>query len=79
MRTTTKLFTIGRSQAVRIPSALRFSGKEVHIRKDSETGDVILSSVPSSWDEIFALADSAEIQKDFLAHRDLRPPRTPNL
>lgn len=31
---------------------------------------------PDSWDEIFALADSAKIPKGFLAHRDRR--RTPN-
>jgi antitoxin VapB len=70
-----KLFKNGRSQAVRLPADFRFSSQEVSIRQDPETGDVILSSVPNSWEEIFALADAAEIPKDFLAHRDRRPPK----
>lgn len=79
MPRTAKLFMNGRSQAVRLPSEFRFSSQEVQIRKDPETGDVILSSVPSSWDEIFALADAAEIPRDFLAHRDRRRPKKPRL
>ncbi|MDR1849506.1 MAG: AbrB/MazE/SpoVT family DNA-binding domain-containing protein [Zoogloeaceae bacterium] len=35
-----KLFTNGRSQAVRLPAAYRFAEKEVFIRQDPETGDV---------------------------------------
>jgi antitoxin VapB len=75
MSRTAKLFMNGRSQAVRLPSEFRFSSQEVHIRKDPETGDVILSSVPNSWDELFALADAAEIPKDFLTNRDRRLPK----
>jgi len=33
----------------------------------------------NSWDEIFALADAAEIPKDFLTDRDRRPPKKPRL
>jgi len=52
----------------------------VFIRKDPETGDVILSRKPGSWDDLFALADSVEIPADFLASRDRRPPqKTPPL
>jgi antitoxin VapB len=79
MPRTAKLFMNGRSQAVRLPSDFRFSSKEVQIRKDPETGDVILSSVPNTWEEIFALADATEIPKDFLAHRDRRRPKKPRL
>jgi len=43
-----KLFTNGRSQAVRLPAAYRFDTKEVFIRRDPETGDVILSRKPAS-------------------------------
>jgi antitoxin VapB len=78
MRTTAKLFTIGRSQAVRLPSAFRFSC-EVHIRKDPDTADVILSTIPTTWAEIFAQADGVDIPKDFLTHRDRRPPKQPRL
>lgn len=43
MTKTAKLFRNGRSQAVRLPAEFRFEGKEVAIRRDPETGDVILS------------------------------------
>ena len=49
-----KLFTNGRSQAVRLPAAYRFDTKEVFIRQDPETGDVILSRRPETWDGFFA-------------------------
>lgn len=68
-----KLFKNGRSQAVRLPSSFRFSSREVYIRKDPETGDVILSRKPESWDDLFALADATEIPSDFLRSRDRRP------
>lgn len=40
---TAKLFKNGRSQAVRLPAEFRFEGTEVNIRRDPETGEVILS------------------------------------
>ena len=43
MQRTAKLFMNGRSQAVRLPGEFRFDGSEVNIRRDPETGDVILS------------------------------------
>jgi len=43
---TAKLFTTGRSQAVRLPLEFRFNGREVFIRRDPSTGDVILSGNP---------------------------------
>lgn len=61
-----KLFTNGRSQAVRLPAAYRFETKEVFIRRDPETGDVILSRKPSTWDDFFALLKRADIPADFL-------------
>lgn len=41
---TAKLFKNGRSQAVRLPAEFRFEGDEVYIRRDPQTGDVILSA-----------------------------------
>lgn len=49
MADTAKIFTNGRSQAVRLPAAYRFDGKEVSIRRDPATGDVILSARPRGW------------------------------
>jgi hypothetical protein len=46
MSQTTKVFTTGRSQAVRLPAAFRFDTPEVFIRKDPVTGDIILSRRP---------------------------------
>ena len=39
---TTRVFTNGNSQAVRLPKKFRFDGSEVFIRKDAATGDVVL-------------------------------------
>jgi antitoxin VapB len=70
-----KLFINGRSQAVRLPAAYRFDGKEVFIRQDVETGDVILSRKPATWDDFFAALDGAEVPDDFLnkTERDQGP------
>lgn len=65
-----KLFTNGRSQAVRLPAAYRFDGKEVFIRQDKETGDVILSRKPATWDDFFAALDGANVPADFLSTED---------
>jgi len=49
---TAKIFTNGRSQAVRLPKNYRFKGNEVYIKK--EKGKVILSEKQSkTWAEIF--------------------------
>lgn len=70
----------GRSQAVRIPVEFRFQTDEVYIRRDPQTGDVILSQSPKSWDEIFAALDAAEMPDGFLENRDQGPPqRRPDL
>ncbi len=60
MDQTAKIFTNGRSQAVRLPAAFRFDTKEVFIRQDSASGDVILSRKPSSWDGFFAALQAAD-------------------
>lgn len=69
-----KLFKNGRSQAVRLPAEFRFQESEVYIRRDPETGDVILSRRPGSWESFFALRDSMDIPEDFMAERDNRLP-----
>jgi antitoxin VapB len=61
-----KVFTNGRSQAVRLPAAYRFDTKEVFIRKDPQTGDVILSRKPATWDGFFAALKGADVPADFL-------------
>ena len=67
MTHTAKLFRNGRSQAVRLPARFRFDGEEVFIRRDESTGDVILSSKPSGWDEFFAVVSKGRAAAaDFL-------------
>ncbi|MDR2837883.1 MAG: type II toxin-antitoxin system VapB family antitoxin [Azonexus sp.] len=79
MPATAKLFTTGRSQAVRLPMAFRFAGKEVFIRRDANTGEVVLSPKPDSWQSFFELADKTEIPADFMAEREDSPATERNL
>ena len=55
---------------MRLPLAYRFDAKEVFIRQDPETGDVILSRKPSTWDGFFAAVKLADIPADFLGEQD---------
>ncbi len=59
---TAKLFRNGRSQAVRLPKEFRFEGKEVRIRRDPATGEIVIGPAqpgPSlSFDEWLALYDA---------------------
>ena len=80
MPKTAKLFKNGRSQAVRLPAEYRFNGDEVFIRKDEQTGEVILSQRPNSWKEFFRLRDTAlqadpQAAAEFLADRQDPPPQ----
>jgi len=65
-----KLFINGRSQAVRLPAAYRFDTKEVFIRQDPETGDVILSRKPENWDGFFSALKGADVPADFLDEQE---------
>jgi antitoxin VapB len=69
-----RVFMSGRSQHVTIPAAYRFRSSVVSIRRDTQTGDVILSEVPPLAD-VFAALDAAQLPEDFLseADRDPRP------
>lgn len=61
MQQTAKIFTTGRSQAVRLPLAFRFDVPEVFIRHDPVTGDVVLSRKPADWQ---GLLDVVALNKD---------------
>jgi antitoxin VapB len=79
MAKTAKLFRNGRSQAVRLPAEYRFEGSEVYIHRDPDTGDVILSRRPESWQDFFDLMKTIEVPEDFLADRQDSPPQKRNL
>ncbi len=69
MAKTAKLFMNGRSQAVRLPKEFRFEGKEVSIRRDPVTGEVVLAEAAArkgkSLQDWFRLFDSLDIPDDF--------------
>ena len=65
-----KLFTNGRSQAVRLPAAYRFDTTEVFIRQDPETGDVILSRKPDTWEGFIAALKGLDVPADFLDEKE---------
>ncbi len=73
MSATAKLFITGRSQAVRLPREFRFQGSEVFIRRDPQSGDVVLSPKPASWQEFFELANRTKIPADFMVDREDLP------
>jgi antitoxin VapB len=70
-----RVFMSGRSQAVRIPAEYRFTSNEVFIRRDPQSGDVILSQAPGGWDEVYAALDKAAFPDDFLTDRSQGPPQ----
>lgn len=66
----------GRSQHVTIPHEFRFRSHEVSIRRDPQTGEIILYEGPGQWSDVFAALDAASVPGDFLSasERDRRPP-----
>lgn len=64
-----KLFKNGESQAVRLPKAFRFRGKEVYIRKLGNA--VILLPKDNPWKPL--LDSLKEFSADFLAERNQPP------
>ena len=73
-----RVFMSGRSQHVTIPREFRFRSSVVSIRRDPQSGDVILTEVPS-LDDVFAALDAAKLPEDFMsdADRDRRLPEKP--
>lgn len=71
-----KIFQNGRSQAVRLPAAFRFDAREVFVRRDPATGDVILSVRPTDWQTLFEAVEQASAESaEFLSDRKDRPPQ----
>ncbi len=64
-----RVFMSGRSQAVRIPAEYRFTVDQVYIRRDPQSGDLILSQAPGGWNEVYDALDKAGFPDDFLSER----------
>lgn len=77
MEITTRVFTSGNSQAIRIPKQFRLDVDEVVIAQDEKTGNLIISKKPrkGDWARFFALRDAVpdEELKDFLVDRKQPP------
>lgn len=65
MTKTAKLYTTGRSQAVRLPKEFRFECSEIFIRKEGD--EIILSEKPTSWEDFFN--SSGRPTDDFMTER----------
>jgi len=68
MAQTAKIFTTGRSQAVRLPLEFRFDVAEVYIRHDPLTGDVVLSRKPTDWQGLIDVV-KLNAEEDLLIER----------
>jgi len=63
---TAKIFTNGRSQAVRLPKELRFFGKDVYVRKIGKM--VVLLPKDDPWSPFMRSLD--QFSDDFMHSRD---------
>lgn len=63
---TAKIFQTGRSQAVRLPKAYRFDGRQVYVKRVGQA--VILMPEVNSWDMLFEACD--EFSSDFMSERN---------
>lgn len=66
---TAKLFTNGRSQAVRLPKDCRFEGSEVYIQKYGDV--VLLLPKDDPWAPLLASLD--QFSEDFMEDRQQPP------
>ena len=68
-----RIFTIGGDQAIRLPASCRFETSEVYVRHDPETGDVILSKHPPTWDGLIDAIHAVQQHDDFLNPAERSP------
>lgn len=77
MHQSAKIFTTGRSQAVRLPLEFRFDVPEVFIRHDPATGDVILSRKPNDWQGLLDVVAANKAEDMLLERRQTHSRRDP--
>ena len=73
---TAKIFTNGRSQAVRLPASCRFETPEVYVHRDPETGDVVLSRRPPTWAGLVDAVRAVHEHNEFLSASERQTPPT---
>jgi virulence-associated protein VagC len=89
MQKTAEIFIDHGRQAVRLPEGLCFSGDRVNVRRDEETGDVILfesseATKPKTLESFFKLLDGLTPEErvelaSFEMVRETRPPEPRDL
>jgi antitoxin VapB len=52
---------------IRLPAGLRLEQRELYVRQDPRSGDLILSSRPMSWEEFFKEDARAYVPEDFMS------------
>jgi antitoxin VapB len=77
MPSVAKVFTTGRSQAVRLPLEFRFDVAEVYIRHDPVTGDVVLSRKPNDWQGLLDAVALNASEDMLIERRQTRARRDP--
>ncbi len=77
MYQTAKIFTTGRSQAVRLPLEFRFDVTEVYIRRDPVTGDVVLSRKPTDWQGLIEVVKLNAEEDSLIERRQTNARRDP--
>ena len=77
MHQTANIFATGRSQAVRLPLEFRFDVGEVFIRRDSATGDVVLSRKPTDWQGLLDVVVKNKDDDVLIERRQNRSRRDP--
>ncbi len=77
MLQTAKIFTTGRSQAVRLPLEFRFDVPQVYIRRDPASGDVVLSRRPADWQGLLDAVAQNKNDDLLIERRPVQPRRDP--
>jgi antitoxin VapB len=67
-----KIFMSGNSQAVRLPKNFRFKGKEVYIRRDPYTREIVLTEInrKRSLKDVLDAITRDPFPEDFMADRN---------
>jgi antitoxin VapB len=65
-----QLYFDGSRQVVRLPDGYRLDGEDIYVRQDAQSGDVILSKRPVSWEEFFAEDVRDVVPEDFMSVDD---------
>lgn len=70
----TEVINEGPSQVIRIPAEFRLDAETVAIRRNEETGELVVSAKPikrGDWKAFFEFVDTLDVPQDYMAERPL--------